>query len=107
MGQPYSYFPVFGSPSATLKLLETLNIRVLKRLSLRGSTPSLATIIPKNLAEIWRQETGKITRGDHPRLRPLSRLVEGLLLPWSVSMSSDVPYRRPPTPRQYVVHLEA
>jgi hypothetical protein len=27
--------------------------------------------------------------------------VEGLFLPWSVSMSSDVPYRRPPTPRQY------
>jgi hypothetical protein len=33
VGQPYSYFPVFGSPSATLKLLKTLQIRVLKRLA--------------------------------------------------------------------------
>ena len=31
-----------------------------------GSTPSLATIIPKNLAEIWQQETGKITHGRSP-----------------------------------------
>ncbi len=31
-----------------------------------GSTPSLATIIPKNLAEIWRQDTGKITHGRSP-----------------------------------------
>ena len=31
-----------------------------------GSTPSLATIIPKNLAEIRRQETGKITHGRSP-----------------------------------------
>ena len=29
----------------------------------------------------------------------LSRLVEALFLPWSVSMSSDAPYWRPPTPR--------
>src|SRR5208337_161518 len=28
-----------------------------------GSTPSLATIISKNLVEIWRQKTGKITAG--------------------------------------------
>src|ERR1700687_4945354 len=28
-----------------------------------------------------------------------SRLAEALLLPWSVSMSSDEPYWRPPTPR--------
>jgi hypothetical protein len=31
-----------------------------------GSTPSLATIIPKKLAEIWRQVTGKITHGGSP-----------------------------------------
>jgi hypothetical protein len=31
-----------------------------------GSTPSLATIILKNLAETWRQETGKITHGRSP-----------------------------------------
>jgi hypothetical protein len=31
-----------------------------------GSTPSLATIIPNDLAEIWRQETGKITHGRSP-----------------------------------------
>jgi len=31
-----------------------------------GSTPSLATIILKNLAEIRRQETGKITHGRSP-----------------------------------------
>jgi len=39
-----------------------------------GSTPSLATIIPNNLVEIWRQKTGKITPVDHPRLldEPLS-----------------------------------
>src|ERR1700676_450145 len=29
----------------------------------------------------------------------LNRLVEALFLPWSVSMSSDAPYWRPPTPR--------
>jgi hypothetical protein len=28
-----------------------------------------------------------------------NRLVEALFLLWSVSMSSDVPYWRPPTPR--------
>src|SRR5437016_8998720 len=33
-----------------------------------GSTPSLATIIPKNLSEIWRQETGKITHGGSPTI---------------------------------------
>ena len=31
-----------------------------------GSTPSLATIIPKNLAEILWQGTGKITHGRSP-----------------------------------------
>jgi hypothetical protein len=31
-----------------------------------GSTPSLATIILNNLAEVWRKGTGKITHGDHP-----------------------------------------
>jgi len=35
-----------------------------------GSTPSLATIIPKNLSEIWRQETGKITHGGSPTILP-------------------------------------
>ena len=35
-----------------------------------GSTPSLATIIPKNLAEFYRPELEKITRVvDHPRMR--------------------------------------
>src|SRR2546428_4170741 len=29
----------------------------------------------------------------------LNRLVEALFLPWSVSMSSDAPYWRPPAPR--------
>jgi hypothetical protein len=33
-----------------------------------GSTPSLATIIPKTLAKSWRQEAGKITHVDNPRL---------------------------------------
>jgi hypothetical protein len=33
-----------------------------------GSTPSLATIIPKKIAEIWRPETGKITHGRSPTL---------------------------------------
>src|ERR1700738_2918824 len=36
-----------------------------------------------------------------------SRLVEGLFLLWSVSMSSDVPYRRPQRRASMVVHLEA
>src|SRR6266404_8168877 len=37
----------------------------------------------------------------------LNRLVEALFLPWSVSMSSDAPYWRPPTPLgQYVVQQE-
>jgi len=31
-----------------------------------GSTPSLATIIPKELAEFWRLEPGKITHGRSP-----------------------------------------
>jgi len=31
-----------------------------------GSTPSLATIIPKSLVEIWRQKTSKITHGRSP-----------------------------------------
>ena len=33
-----------------------------------GSTPSLATIIPKDLAELWRLGLGKITHGRSPTL---------------------------------------
>src|SRR5271165_1427486 len=32
-----------------------------------GSTPSLATIILKDLAEIWRPEAGRITHGRSPK----------------------------------------
>jgi len=37
----------------------------------------------------------------------LNRLVEALVLPWSVSMSSDAPYWRPPSRASMVVELEA
>src|SRR5216683_4459153 len=40
----------------------------------------------------------RVSEEPHSSTAP-SRLVEALLLPWSVSMSSDVPYWRPPTPR--------
>jgi len=40
----------------------------LKRLTSAVLTPSLDTIIPKNLSEIWRQETAKSPTVDHTRL---------------------------------------
>jgi hypothetical protein len=54
-------------PLCKVKLLnnqgDKLVVRSPEKAGVGGSTPSLATIIPKNLAEIWRQETGKITHG--------------------------------------------
>jgi hypothetical protein len=41
-------------------------VRSPEKAGVGGSTPSLATIIPKDLSEIWRQETDKITHGRSP-----------------------------------------
>ena len=43
-----------------------------------GSTPSLATIIPKNLAQIWRPVTGEITHGRSPTL--VDEVLSGFLV---------------------------
>src|SRR6266849_9584610 len=40
----------------------------------------------------------RVSEEPHSSTAP-NRLAEALLLPWSVSMSSDEPYWRPPTPR--------
>src|ERR1700758_4403745 len=40
----------------------------------------------------------RVSEEPHSSAAP-NRLAEALLLPWSVSMSSDEPYWRPPTPR--------
>ena len=87
-----------GGHLESLKLLRLQHNVALKRLSLRGSTPSLTTIIPKNLSEISRQETGKITRGDHPRLRPRAvlsfRPIASIILAWA-SMRECASYLLP------------
>jgi hypothetical protein len=54
------------------KLLISQVVRVIEaspeKAGVGGSTPSLATIILNNLAEIWLTETEKITHGRSPTL---------------------------------------
>src|SRR5580658_7890996 len=61
-----SYFPVFSSPTATLEVVGNTGNMSSEKAGVGGSTPSLATIIPKNLAEIWQQDAGKVTHGRSP-----------------------------------------
>jgi hypothetical protein len=60
------------------------------RLEINGSSVGL---VPTSASRICRAS------GEPHSSTALNRLVEALFLPWSVSMSSDAPYWRPPTPR--------
>jgi len=73
-----SYFPVFSSPTATLEGVGNAGTQSSEKAGVGGSTPSLATTIPKSLAELWRRGTRKITTGDHRRL--LDELLSGFLV---------------------------
>ena len=46
-----SYFPVFGSPTATIEVVGNTGNMSSEKAGVGGSTPSLATIILKRLAE--------------------------------------------------------
>jgi hypothetical protein len=56
-------FQCLAVPRQPLKLLETLESGVPEKAGVGGSTASLATIIPKHLAEIRQPQNGKITHG--------------------------------------------
>jgi hypothetical protein len=72
--------------------------------SLLVREPLAQTAVPRVLADysgpimILASSLRRASGEPHSSTAP-NRLVEALFLPWSVSMSSDAPYWRPPTPR--------